>query len=140
MDMSKPAKAQQSWPKRTNNLPSTVQAVFDAWEQCGEHELDEALDRIEGFTRPPGRLSIKQKYRDLTLMRPPLPPSSSAVPTLTASDVSVFFGQGVPPQDWDGGDSDSGSIRSTPSDDRMNSMKSSLVKCLDTIAKQSVSK
>jgi hypothetical protein len=61
IDIDNLAKARQRWPKRTTNLPSPspVQAVFDAWEQCGENELDEALEQIEGFTRPPGRFPVK---------------------------------------------------------------------------------
>ena len=129
------AKARQRWPKRANNLPSPVQAVFDAWEQCEETQLDEALEQIEGFTRPPGRFSVKQKCRDLTLLLSPLPSAMSAVPPLTEADVSVFFGQVVTPRDRPT-ESDSESVRSTPSEDRMTSMEASLATCLATIAKQ----
>ena len=84
------AKARQRWPTRATNLPSPVKAVFDAWEQCEETQLDDALEQIEGFTRPPGRFSVKQKCRDLTLLLSPLPSTMSAVPPLTNADVSVF--------------------------------------------------
>ena len=129
------AKARQRWPKQATNLPSPVQAVFDAWEQCEETQLDEALEQIEGFTRPPGRFSVKQKCRDLTLLLSPFPSAMSAVPPLTEADVSVFFGQVVTPRDRPT-ESDSESVRSTPSEDRMTSMESSLATCLATIAKQ----
>ena len=107
-----------------------------AWEQCGEQERDDALARVEGFTKPPGRFLSKQKSRDLTLLRSPLPPSSAAVPTLTDADVSVFFDRVVTPARRVDGESDTDSVRSTPSEDRMNSLESSLAKCMDTIAKQ----
>ena len=80
------------WPKRTDTLPASVQAGFGAWEQCGDRERDEALAQVEGFTKPPGRFLAKQKCRDLTLMRSPLPNSVAPVPALTADDVSIFFG------------------------------------------------
>ncbi len=106
-----------------------------AWEQCDEQERDEALAQIEGFTKPPGRFLAKQKCRDLTLLRSPLPSSSAVVPVLTDADVSPFFGGAVTPRAGDDA-SDSESVRSTPSEDRMNSIESSLARCLDTIAKQ----
>ncbi len=133
--MNKLVTARQRWPKRMDNLPSSVQAVFAAWEQCGEHELDEALVQIEGFLKPSGRFLAKQKCRDLTLMQSPLPASVTDVPALTPADVSIFFGTTVPPPSQES-ESDSESVRSTPSEDRMNSMESSLAKCLETIAKQ----
>ena len=107
-----------------------------AWEQCSEQERDEALARVEGFTKSPGRFLSKQKSRDLTLLRSPLPPSSAAVPTLTDDDVSVFFDRVVTPARRLDGESDNESVRSTPSEDRMNSLETSLAKCMDTIAKQ----
>ena len=135
IDMNKLITARQRWPKRTDTLPASVQAVFEAWEQCGDQERDEALAQIEGFTKPPGRFLAKQKCRDLTLMRSPLPNSAAIVPALTDADVSLFFGNTVTPVSHET-ESDSESVRSTPSEDRMNSMESSLAKCLDTIAKQ----
>jgi hypothetical protein len=95
-----------------------------AWEQC-----DEALAQIEGFTKPPGLFLAKQKCQDMTLLQSRIPPSSVSVPVLTDAHVSLFFGRAV------NSESDSESVRSTLSDDRMNSMESSLAKCLDTIAK-----
>jgi hypothetical protein len=68
-------------------------------------------------------------------MRSPLPASVTDVPALTPADVSIFFGTTVPPPSQES-ESDSESVRSTPSEDRMNSMESSLAKCLETIAKQ----
>jgi hypothetical protein len=62
-----------------------------AWEQCDKQERDEALAQIEGFTKPLGHFLAKQKCRDLTLLRSPLPPSSAAVPVLTDADVVVIF-------------------------------------------------
>ena len=135
IDMNKLMTARQRWPKRTDTLPASVQAVFEAWDQCGDQERDEALAQIEGFTKPPGRFLVKQKCRDLTLMRSPLPNSVATVPALTAADVSIFFGNTVTPVSHET-ESDSESVRSTPLEDRMNSMESSLAKCLDTIAKQ----
>ena len=93
-----------------------------AWEQCSEQERDEALARVEGFTKSPGRFLSKQKSRDLTLLRSPLPPSSAAVQTLTDDDVSVFFDRVVTPARRLDGESDNESVRSTPSEDRMNSL------------------
>ncbi len=95
--MNKLVTARQRWPKHIDTLPPSVQAVFAAWEQCGEQECDDALAQIEDFTKPPGRFLVKQKCRDLTLMRSPLPSSAPPVPALTPSDVSIFFGTSVPP-------------------------------------------
>jgi hypothetical protein len=64
-DMNGLAIARQRWPKNTNGLSAPVRAVFTAWEQCQTAEQDEALDQIDGFTRPPGRFTSKQKCRDL---------------------------------------------------------------------------
>jgi hypothetical protein len=72
-----------------------------AWEQCDEQERDEALAQIEGFTKPPGRFLVKQKCRDLTLLRSPLPTSSAAAPPLTDADVFLFFGRAVTPRAGD---------------------------------------
>ena len=136
VDMNRLTKARQLWPKNTANLPAPVQAIFQAWEQCREADQDEALRLIEGLTRSPGRYSAKQKCRDLTLLRSPLPSSMSSIPPLSAEDVAVFFGNEVTPSRRSG-DSDNDSIRSTPSsDERLNSMELSLSKCLDTIARQ----
>jgi hypothetical protein len=135
VDMNKLGTARQRWPKRMDTLPASVQAVFAAWEQCGEQECDDALAQIEGFTKPPGRFSVKHKCRDLTLMRSPLPPAAPNVPALTLADVSIFFGTSVPAVSR-GTDSESESGRSTSSDDRMTFMESSLAKCFETIAKQ----
>ena len=135
IDMNKLVTARQRWPKRTDTLPASVQAVFGAWEQCGDKERDEALAQIEGFTKPPGRFLAKQKCRDLTLMRSPLSNAAATVPALTAADVSILFGNTVTPASNEA-ESDSESVRSTPSEDRMNSMESSLARCLETIAKQ----
>jgi hypothetical protein len=51
-DMIGLAIARQRWPKHPNGLPPPVHAVFTAWEQCREADQDEALDQIDGFTRP----------------------------------------------------------------------------------------
>ena len=97
VDMNRLTKARQLWPKNTVNLPAPVQAVFHAWEQCREADQDAALDLIEGFTRSPGRYSAKQKCRDLTLLRSPLPVSMSSVPPLSEDGVAVFSGRAVTP-------------------------------------------
>ena len=125
--------ARQRWPRATASLSAPVKAVFQAWEQCLEREQDEALEQIAGFTRPPGRFTAKQKCRDLTLLRSPLPSTMRSVPPLSDADVADFFGRAVTPHR---DESDSESVRSTPSEDRMNSMESSLAKCLETIARQ----
>ncbi len=98
------------------------------------------MDQIDGFTRPPGRFTAKQKCRDLTLLRSPLPSSATDVPPLSDEDMSVFFdgvppGNSITPRDKDG-ESDTGSIRSSQADERLSSMESAMAKCLDTIAKQ----
>jgi hypothetical protein len=51
---------------------------------------------MASLTRPPGQFTSKQKCRDLTLLRSPLPPSATDVPTLSDEDMSVFFDT-VPP-------------------------------------------
>ncbi len=136
MDMSRLTKARQLWPKQTASLPASVQAFYHAWEQCRKADQDAALGTIPGFTRSPGRYSAKQKCRDLTLMRTPLPSSAGHVPPLSEDDVAVFFGGVVIPH-LSGGDSDNDSLRSIPSsDERLNVLESSLSKCLDTIARQ----
>ena len=144
-DMTGLALARQRWPKHPNGLSAPVRAVFTAWEQCQEGEQDEALDQIDGFTRPPGRFTSKQKCRDLTLLRSPLPSSSTDVPILSDEDVSIFFDTVSPgtsstprdaPRDRDAEESDTSSIRSSHADDRLSSMESAMAKCLDTIAKQ----
>jgi hypothetical protein len=129
------AEARSRWPKRLADLPAEVQGVLPAWEQCQEGELDDALRRIDGFFKPPGRFSIKQKCRDLTLLRSPLPSSITNVAPLSEADVSAFFGLVVNPS-IRRSDSDGESVRSSPSEDRMSTMESSLAKCLDTIARQ----
>ena len=142
-DMTSLALARQRWPKHPNGLSAPVRAVFTAWEQCQQAEQDEALDQIDGFTRPPGRFTSKQKCRDLTLLRSPLPSSTTDVPPLSDEDMSVFFDTVPPgdtstprdnPRDRDG-ESDTSSIRSS-ADERMSSMEAAMAKCLDTIAKQ----
>jgi hypothetical protein len=116
-DMNVLAIARQRWPKHPNGLSAPVRAVFTAWEQCQAAEQDGALDQIDGFTRPPGRFTAKQKCRDLALLRFPLPSSATDVPPLSDEDISVFF-DGVPPEnpitprDKDG-ESDTSSIRSS---------------------------
>jgi hypothetical protein len=109
VDMNRLTKARQLWQKNTANLPAAVQAVFHAWEQCREADQDVALGLIEGLTRSPGRYSTKQKCRDLTLLRSPLPSSMSSAPPLSADDLSVFFGAEVTPSRR-GGDSDNESV------------------------------
>jgi hypothetical protein len=52
-DMTSLARARQRWPKHPNGLSAPVRAVLTAWEQCQQAEQDEALDQIDGFTRPP---------------------------------------------------------------------------------------
>ena len=137
--------ARKRWPKRHDTLPAAVQTVFEAWDNCLEQQQDDALNLIEGFAKPPGRFTSKQKSRDLTLLRSPLPSGISVHP-LSAEDVAVFFGGTAPPfsvtpKSGDAG-SDVESVRSTPSvrfsptDDRMASMEASLTKCMETIAKQ----
>ena len=58
-DMTNLALARQRWPKHPNGLSAPVRAVFTAWEQCQQAEQDEALDQIDGFTRPPGRFYLQ---------------------------------------------------------------------------------
>ena len=136
--------ARKRWPKRHDTLPAAVQTVFDAWDNCLEQQQDDALGLIEGYYKPPGRFSSRQKSRDLTLLRSPLPSGISVQP-LSADDVAFFFGETAPPPQvtpkGGGSGSDAGSIhsqsvRSSPADDRMASMEASLAKCMDTIAKQ----
>ena len=129
------AEARNRWPRKSSELPAEVRGVFEAWEQCRDGELDEALGRIDGFFRPPGRFSSKQKCRDLTLLRSPLPPSITSVTPLLEADVAAFFGRAVTPLVTHR-DSDVDSVRSSPSEDRMTTMESNLAKCLDTIARQ----
>jgi hypothetical protein len=90
------------------------------------------LNRIDGFFKPPGRFTSKQKCSDLTLLRSLLPDSITSVTPLSRSDVAVFFQDGHPREEEH---SDTTSVRSSP-DDRMTSMESSLAKCLNIIAKQ----
>ena len=134
VDLENLSAARQRWSRSTASLSAPVKAVFQAWEQCLDREQDEALERIEGFTRPPGRFTAKQKCRDLTLLRSPLPSTMRSVHPLSEADVADFFGRVVTPHRE--GESDSESVRSTPSEDRMNSMEASLAKCLETIARQ----
>jgi hypothetical protein len=123
------AEARARWPRKPADLPAEVWGVFEAWERCREAELDEALGRIERFFKPPGRFSSKQKCRDLTLLRSPLPPSITSVNHLSEADVSTFFGRMVTPS-VRRSDSDGDSVRSSPSEDRMSTMESNLAKCL----------
>ncbi len=58
------AEARTRWPKKPRDLSAEARGVFEAWEQCRERELDEALGRIDGVFKPPGRFSSKQKCRD----------------------------------------------------------------------------
>ncbi len=88
--------ARKRWPKRHDTLPAAVQTVFEAWDNCLEQQQDDALSLIEGFAKPPGRFTSKQKSRDLTLLRSPLPSGISVHP-LSAEDVAVFFGETPPP-------------------------------------------
>ncbi len=121
---------------KTNRLAAPVQAFYHAWEQCREADQDAALETIQGLTRSPGRYSDKQKCRDLTLLRTPLPSSLDPIPHPSEDDVAVFFGGVVKPH-RPGGDSDNESIRSPPlSDERLNVLESSLSKCPVTIARQ----
>ena len=129
------AEARTRWPQKPAELSAEVRGVFEAWAQCRERELDEALGRIDGFVRPPGRFGSKQKCRDLTLLRSPLPPSITSVAPLSEADVSTFFDRVVTPS-AQRGDSDGDSVRSSPSEDRMSTMENNLAKCLDTIARQ----
>ncbi len=108
VDMENLSEARQRWPRSTASLSAPVKAVFQAWEQCLDHEQDEALERIDGFTRPPGRFTSKQKCRDLTLLRSPLPSTMRSVPTLSEADVADFFGRVVTPHRE--GESDSESV------------------------------
>jgi hypothetical protein len=114
--------------------------VFDAWAMCHTSELDGALVNIEGFTKPPGRFGTKQKCRDLTLLRSPLPASIQSVSPLPESALVAFFGTEDtphPPDKQDREGSEDGSIRSTPSsNERMTVMEASLSKCFETIARQ----
>jgi hypothetical protein len=97
-DMNSLAFARQRWPKNTNSLAAPVRAVFNAWDRCRETDQDDALELIDGFTRPSGRSTAKQKCRDLTLMRSPLPSSAPNVSPLSGEEVAVFF-EGAPPRD-----------------------------------------
>ena len=140
-DMNSLVIARQRWPKNTNGLAAPVRAVFNAWERCRETDQDEALELIDGFTRPPGRFTAKQKCRDLTLLRSPLPSSAKNVSPLSEEDVAVFF-DGAPPPGLQNtprareDESDTSSIRSSQADDRLSSMEAAMAKCLDTIAQQ----
>jgi hypothetical protein len=140
VDMNLMTAARQCWPPRESQLPEQVRAVFNAWEMCHTSELDGALAKIEGFTNPPGRFGTKQKCRDLTLLRSPLPASIQSVSPLPESALVEFFGtEGTPhpPDKRDREGSDDGSVRSTPSsDERMTVMEASLSKCFKTIARQ----
>ena len=136
--------ARKRWPRRHDTLPAAVQTVFEAWDNCLEQQQDDALSLIEGYDKPPGRFSSKQKSRDLTLLRSPLPSGISVQP-LSTDDVAFFFGETPPPPlvtPRGGGsvsDADSNrspSVRASPADDRMASMEASLTKCMETIAKQ----
>ena len=129
--------ARKRWPKRHDTLPAAVQTVYDAWDNCLEQQQDDALSLIAGFSKPPGRFTSKQKSRDLTLLRSPLPTGITVHP-LFAEDVAVFFGGSVPPSavtpQGGGSGSDGDSVRSIPSerssptDDRMASMEALLTK------------
>jgi hypothetical protein len=132
VDMENLSAARQRLPRSTASLSAPVEAVFQAWEQCLDREQDEALERIEGFTCPPCRFTSKQKCQDLTLLRSPLTSTMRSVPTLSEADVTDFFGRVVTFHRE--GESDSESVRSTPS--RMHSMELFLTKCLETIARQ----
>ena len=57
--MTNLARARQRWPKHPNGLSAPVRAVFTAWEQCQQAEQDEALDQIDGFTRPPRSIHLQ---------------------------------------------------------------------------------
>jgi hypothetical protein len=130
------ALARQRWPQRHTDLPAAVQAVFTAWTKCRETEQDNALNRVEGFFKPPGRFTAKQKCRDLTLLRSPLPPSASSVTPLTRKDFSPFFRPvALTPHEEDRR-SDSASDKSSSAEDRLRSMESSLARCFETIARQ----
>ena len=48
------AEARNRWPRKSSELSAEVRGVFEAWEQCRDGELDEALGRIDGIFRPPG--------------------------------------------------------------------------------------
>ncbi len=97
--------------------------MFNAWEM-----------------KPPSRFGTKQKCRDLTLLRSPLPASIQSVPPLPASALAVFFGEdstSLPPDKGDREGSEDGSVRSTPSSyERLTVMEASLAKCFETIARQ----
>ena len=144
VDMNLMTAARQRWPTKEDKLPTQVRAVFDAWSMCHASELDGALAKFEGFTKPPGRVGTKQKCRDLTLLRSPLPASITTVSHLPESALVEFFGPegtpGSPERSPDRGDkegSDVGSFRSTPSsEERMTVMETSLSKCFETIARQ----
>ncbi len=116
VDMSRLTKARQLWPKQTASLATPVQTFYHAWEKCREVDQDATLGTIAGFTHSPNRYSVKQKCRDLTLLRTPLPFSVSSVPPLSEDDVAVNFGDVATPHRR-GGDSDSESVWSTPSSD-----------------------
>ncbi len=121
--------------KRLAELPPEVRGVYSAWERCREGELDDALSRINGFFKPPGRFSTKQKCRNLTLLRSPLPSSITSVVPLSEEGVSAFVGHEVTPTTKQR-DFDMDSVHSSPSEDHMTSMESNLAKCLETIARQ----
>jgi hypothetical protein len=129
------AEAHTNRPRRPADLTEDVRGVFDAWGQCREAELDQALGRVDGFFKPPGRFSSKQKCCDLMLLRSPLPLSITSVTPLSEADVTSLFGRVVTPSERRG-DSDGDSVRSSPSEDRMQTIESNLAKYLDTIARQ----
>ncbi len=98
--------------------------------------MDAALERIDGYTRPPGRMTPRVKCRDLTLLRSPLPASCTVQP-LSEADVTTFFT--APPgvsRDGHDFDSETGSHVSQVGEDHLMSMEASWAQCLDTIKRQ----
>jgi hypothetical protein len=90
--------ARKAWPKRsaTDRLSAPIRRVYDSWVSVPEAVRLTALGTAvnEGFTRLPGRNSIRAQCRDLTLSGSSLPESHADVVSLTAEQVGEV---GAPP-------------------------------------------
>ncbi len=90
--------ARKAWPERsaTDRLLAPIRRVYDSWASLPEAARVAALGTAvsEGFTRLPGRDSLRAQCRDLTLSGSPLPESHADVVPLTAEQVEEV---GAPP-------------------------------------------
>jgi hypothetical protein len=90
--------ARKAWPERsaTDRLSAPIRRVYDSWAAVPESARLTALGTAvsEGFTRLPGRDSLRVQCRDLTLSGSPLPESHADVIPLTAEQVEEV---GAPP-------------------------------------------